>query len=94
MARREMPARKKQLEESPPEDKPIVLAVDLAIRKVKVVNCVNLRLRKEPSLNSESLLSLPEGTILILKSEEGNWLKVETSDKKIGYVVKIYTKEF
>lgn len=66
------------------------------VRFVNVVmkTTVDLRLRKEPSLSSETLTIIPENTEVLLQEYgptatidgiSGSWVKVETEKKQIGW---------
>ena len=49
-----------------------------------------LRLRAEPSFNSETLASYYTGTVLTVLSKSGNWYRVQAQDGKTGYMYASY----
>lgn len=51
-----------------------------------------LNLRSAPSLESQVLASIPNGTTLILLGEQGDWYETEYQDKT-GYVSKVFVDE-
>jgi len=52
-----------------------------------------LRLREEPGLHSNSVASIPKGTVLtVLDATEEQWLKVELPDGRQGWIAGWYTE--
>lgn len=58
--------------------------------KAGVVNANGLRLRQQPDLDAKIITLLADSTVIVVHSEEGDWLQVTTPEGEEGWVSKQY----
>ena len=61
------------------------------LKKAVVTDCDYLRLRSEPSVNSDIIALMPEGSIVTIFEQDKGWFFVEEdSTSEQGYCMKKY----
>ena len=60
------------------------------LKKAVVTDCDYLRLRSEPSVNSDVIALMPKGSVVTILEQDKGWFFVEDSTSEQGYCMKKY----